>query len=232
MSCDQIHFVSRLAVEEPTALAKDPWKAHLEKCSHCRMETVSLNRSLALFRRMEGLETLPERAEAGWERFAGSLGKRQTPRWRFFSPRLPLAAAAGVILVVMAGSIFWNTRIPQEVLSPHAVTLKPDERLHLQRVLRRSIESSVLSKSASHSTPARSTPRQRVLPGSDRIFVNSPALSPNDRPVAGGSPVVLFRSLRQLRTQEGPERTLSRPSVTVQPVGNPVSPAGLSWSNR
>lgn len=233
MSCEQRSFIARLAVDDPSALQSPLWRDHLNSCAECRKENTALGKSLAIYRHLEQCQKTDGSVDSAWSRFEHCLKGVPRPRRSLAGKMLPATAAAGLLLALMTGTVFWTQQTPTEIQPPQAVNLKPDERMHLQRVLRRSLAG--IAKQ-SHSEP-EATPK-RVVPGFPVQFSRSGVvpgttlLAPNSTITDSRTPVMLFRTLRKLRTRDDLEHYRtgeSLPSQTTVPV---VTPATTPAINR
>lgn len=246
MSCNQHLRVRRMAVEDPAALDAQPWKAHLETCAECRQARYRLERSLAVFRHFEGRQ--PEDAPTGpdWEQFSHALARSRRQRQFRLGFRVPLAAAS-LLVAVSSGALLWPVFEEQSVpRPPKIITLRPDQRAHLNRVLQTSLmEPQVVQPAgrAAHEGPAQaaSAPARFVVrgldaqagaPGEASAVANdlgradaasAPVIVPGQglaRQEGERAPVLLFRSLQQRRVQRAP--------VQVLPIFAPVHKDGGS----
>jgi len=137
MSCERKDLMRRLAVESPQALESPTWKEHFQSCPDCREARGGLERSLAVFRRLES-ESLSAMPEApGWERFNRSLMQRQwEDRVSRRRRRLTVVAVAASLGLVAMGSVMAYQALQTENSYPaQIVRVSPDQREHLLRSL-------------------------------------------------------------------------------------------------
>ena len=253
MPCDQQLLVKRLAVENPASLHLPPWRDHLQSCATCRAEQYAYERSLAVFRQFES-QPLPESLSGpGWEQLSIALArsKRARPSPRHW--RIPIAAAS-VLVIATASVVLWTRTAGIDPQPAQVVHLKPEHRVHLQRVLRESLTepprqivvhesrsshpqpaapaqppASFVTSAATHpaGTARQPSPEVGTAPLGPIIVVRSER-GPAQRGVK--APVLLFRSLQQRRQFGSQAIRRRRGAVTLMPVSAPVmtDPAMMS----
>jgi len=137
--CEQLPFVSRLAVDNPSCLLREPWVEHLRECAECREEAANHSRALAIFRSIEGERLAREFSALAWESVQAAIQRDESEAETRVRSRLwwgiPVAAAAGVLAV--AGVLGWDAVMDEGPPAPaRIVRVEPLEQRGMEQVMR------------------------------------------------------------------------------------------------
>ncbi len=136
MSCKQTRLLQRLAVEDPETLRTEPWRIHLQHCGPCSAGRAGLERSLAVFRQIEG-ERLLRAFGPQWEAFAEALQRDRRARQR---RRLRASFTAAAVLIVLAtGGGLYEAIEALEPKPAKIVRARPEQQRHLLETLQNTL---------------------------------------------------------------------------------------------
>ncbi len=223
-SCEQLAFVSRLAVDNPSGLKQEPWVTHLRACPPCRAEVAAHARAVSIFHHVEGESLAGHGSALTWEALHEALHREEIAhraqgrirgRWG-----IPAAAVAAGIIAVTA-VIAWESWQDEGGPAPaRIVRVEPPEQRSMEQMVRWTLESGEpggdplgiatapsargagaeadwsLGVPDSRELAASVAPPQQETVGNDRIA-----------PPSGRGPVISPVGER-------------RPAITTQPAGN------------
>ena len=104
--CEQLPFVSRLAVDNPSSLLREPWLEHLQACAECREEAADHSRALGIFRSIDSERLSSKISTLTWESVQAAIQREESEAHTHSRSRawwgIPMAAAAAGALAAVA----------------------------------------------------------------------------------------------------------------------------------
>ncbi len=112
--CSRTSTLQVLIVESPKTLRTADWRQHLQHCSECQQEIARLNKSLELYIQLDPQQASSPDVDV-WDRIQPQV--ESWHRWRFFSRKSLIIAAAVCALVVISVGIWPILQNPTPALS-------------------------------------------------------------------------------------------------------------------
>jgi hypothetical protein len=214
-ACDQLPFVSRLAVDNPAGLRGEPWAAHLQACDVCRREAAEHGRTLAVFRAVERERLAGEQSALTWETLVVRIEQEQAEaeghqrfRSRWGIPAV--AVAAGALAVSLAIGLD-GLQEGGEPAPARIVRVQPHEQRSMEQVVRWAVESAEPG-----SDPLLAASRDRVQAESTQVDWEA-ARAPEGRELAASVPPQLDSVPDPGGRFQGQERLVSAPIMASSP---------------
>lgn len=204
MPCERAELLQHLAVTEPETLKAPAWRQHLADCASCSKLLFSMERSLAVFQQLESESRAGCPLGPTWQTLQHKL-QQHSRRSRTLRQVLPTVAAAS-LLVLVAGvvSLSWHRGAAPRIANRQAVAAVPAS---LQASLQGAQQVTAVARKEYRGllvhrfgdTPPVAVTTPVIFPTA--VF---PTAQAEQAAPAARAPVVLFRSLRQMRSiQEG-----------------------------
>jgi hypothetical protein len=139
-TCDQLPFVSRLAVDNPSSLMQEPWLGHMRECAVCRQEAAEHSRALAIFSSIESERLASESSALTWESVQAAIQREEAEIHSHARSRawwgIPMAAAAAGMLAT-AAVLGWDSAMDDGQPAPaRIVRVEPPQQQSMDQVLR------------------------------------------------------------------------------------------------
>jgi hypothetical protein len=103
MDCEKTELLKHLAVQDPAALADEPWVSHVRECAACHREWAAFAWSLAVYSHMEQGDRARLNVAPRWEAFRQRLAQEQATQRRARALAAPWLA--GIMGLVLAGGV-------------------------------------------------------------------------------------------------------------------------------
>lgn len=223
-SCEQLAFVSRLAVDNPSGLKREPWVTHLRNCDLCRTEVADHARAVSIFRLVEGEHLAGRSSALTWEALLEALDREESAARTHGRLRawwgIPVAAVAAGVLAVSA-VVGWEGLQDDGGPAPaRIVRVQPHEQRSMEQMVRWTLESGepggdplgIAADPAARAAGAEAdwsleVPDSRELAASVSPPQQEAAGIDRSAPPSGRAPAILPVGDR-------------RPAITTQPAGN------------